>query len=218
MTPGRARIAVHLVATAVAVAGATSCGQSPINRGAPPTGTPTTTRIVEINQVVDTSDLVNLVAISTNIFSGRVDSATASRALNPPLPETQFAVTTAASVKGSAAPSVTLNQQGGVRDGVYFSVDGDRPLRIGQWYLFYTRYLASENWYTVVPVHGHVEVTESQARDRSSAPLAAAADALRASPRNLSAAPSPARSSPTLTFPPPPGDEFPPPPTPAQPR
>lgn len=218
--PSRVRIAVRLVAAAIAAAVATSCGQSQINVGIPPTGAPTSTSVVDVSSVVDTSVLMNLVAISTNIFTGRVDSVTAGKALDPPLPETQFAVTAAVSVKGAVPQSVTVNQQGGVRDGVYISVDGDRPLRVGQWHLFFARFLDSQNWYTVIPVDGHVEITESEARDVSSGPAAAAADAVRANPRNQFAAPSLAPTGPTLTFPPPPppGVVFSPPPSPPQPR
>lgn len=155
-------------------------------------------------------------AISTHVFTGRVESAAGTKALGP-IPETQYSVFTTTSLKGDVPQSVTVNQQGGTKDGVYLSVNGDSPLRVGQWYLFATRYLQAENWYTVVPVDGHKPITETQARDKASAPLAAALSALRVDPQNRLAPPEP--PSPSLTFPTPqPGDENPPPPSSPPPR
>ncbi|MBE7158300.1 MAG: hypothetical protein INR62_07675 [Rhodospirillales bacterium] len=209
-------LAVGVVAACTVLTAA--CGQSQVNTGIPPTATPSSTQVVDADSVVDTSNLTNLAAISTNIFTGRVESALGAKALGQ-LPETQFSVTPAVSLKGNVPQTVTLNQQGGNKDGVYISVNGDRPLQIGQWYLFYTRFLESEKWYTVVAADGHTKVTESQARDLASAPLAATVSALRANPQNRFAAP-PASTTPSLTFPPPPapGKELPPPPSTPQPR
>ncbi|MCP2195999.1 hypothetical protein [Williamsia deligens] len=189
-----------------------------VDNGISPTGSASTTRVVDVSSVADTSILTNLVAISTNIFSGRVESALGAKALGA-LPETQFRVTAAVSLKGTVPSSLTLNQQGGITDGAYTSINGDRPLRIGQWYLFYTRYLDSLNWYTVVSEDGHPAITETEADDSESTPLSTTAAAVRSNPQNQFVVPSP-NSTPTLTFPPPPppGREYPPPSSPPQPR
>lgn len=203
-------------AAAVAVLGLAGCGQTEVNQGIPPTEPATATSTVEADSVTDTTDLRNLMANSTHVFTGRVESGAGTKALSP-IPETQYSVLTATSLKGEVPLSVTVNQQGGTKDGVYISVDGDGPLKVGQWYLFATRFLKSEQWYTVVPVYGHKPITEQQARDRTSAPLAAADSALRANPQNTLAPPDP--PSPSLTFPiPQPGDQNPLPPSTPRPR
>ncbi|MFI8774895.1 hypothetical protein ACIGKQ_22420 [Gordonia sp. NPDC062954] len=211
--PRRTAITVAVAVTALGVAG---CGHTQVNQGIPPTESATATSTVEADSVTDTSELRNLMAISTHVFTGRVESGAGTRALGP-IPETQYSVLTATSLKGEVAQSVTVNQQGGTQDGVYISVDGDHPLTVGQWYLFATRYLESEKWYTIVPVDGHTPITEQQARDTSSPPLAAALAAQRANPHNQLTSDDP--PSPSLTFPiPQPGDQNPPPPSTPQPR
>lgn len=155
-------------------------------------------------------------AISTHVFSGGVDGLAGSKALGAD-PETQFDVTTGLAVKGEVAQNVIVNQQGGTRDGVYISVNGDIPLQEGQWYLFATRSSRSEGWFTVIPVNGDVKITEQQALDPSSKPLASVTEALHSNPQGRLIVP-PTSSSPTLTFPiPTPGEEYPPPPSPPQP-
>lgn len=203
------------IAGVLAAAALSACGEQTINEGIPPLESATATSTANADSVTDTSDLRNLMAISTHVFTGRVESAAGTKALGP-IPETQYSVLTATSIKGEVPESVVVNQQGGVKDGTYISVNGDTPLRIGQWYLFATRYLESEKWYTLVPVDGRKSVTEQQARDSTSAPLAAAAAALRANPQGRLAPPDP--PSPSMTFPlPQPGDRNPPPPSPAPP-
>ncbi|MFE0750868.1 hypothetical protein [Gordonia sp. NPDC058843] len=175
----------------------------------------TATSTVSASSVTDTSDLANLMAISTHVFTGRVESGAGTTALDS-IPETQYLVRTGVSIKGSVPEEVVVNQQGGITDRVYISVNGDTPLTVGQWYLFATRYLEAQNWYTLIPVHGRTPVTQQQAYDPASPPLAAAATALRAHPHSRPAIPDSA--SPSLTFPTPqPGDHHPPPPSPAQP-
>lgn len=177
----------------------------------------TATSTVSASSVTDTSDLANLIGISTHVFTGRVDAPAGTAALDA-IPETQYRVRTGVSIKGSVPKSVVVNQQGGITDRVYYSVNGDTPLTVGQWYLFATRYLKAQNWYTLIPVDGRTPVTEQQAHDPGSPPLAAAAASLRA--RRPQARVEPSEStSPSLTFPTPqPGDHHPPPPSPAQPR
>lgn len=203
------------IASVLAAAALSACGEQTVNDGAPPLESATATSTANADSVTDTSDLRNLIAISTHVFTGRVESAAGTKALGP-IPETQYSVLTATSIKGKVPESVVVNQQGGVKDGTYISANGDTPLKIGQWYLFATRYLESEKWYTLVPVDGRKPVTEQQARDSASAPLAAAAAALRANPQGRLAPPDP--PSPSMTFPiPQPGDRNPPPPSPAPP-
>ena len=173
----------------------------------------TATSTVSASSVTDTSDLANLMAIATHVFTGRVDAPAGTTALDA-IPETQYRVPTGVSVRGSVPGEVVVNQQGGITDRVYISVNGDTPLAVGQWYLFATRYLDAQNWYTLIPVNGRTPVTEQQAHDPSSPPLAAAAAAMRADSDGWPASPDP----PSLTFPTPrPGDHHPPPPSPAQP-
>lgn len=208
--------AIAFSATAAFVLTVSGCGDSQVNEGIPLTEKATTTAFAQADSVTDTTDLSNLMAISTHVFTGRVESGAGSKALGP-VPESQYAILTATSLKGAVPQSITLNQQGGVLDGVYISVNGDTPLTVGQWYLFATRYLPDENWYTVIPVDGHKPITEQQARDRTSPPLAAATAALRSNPQDRLAPASP--PSPPMTFPiPQPGDNNPPPPSPTQPR
>ncbi|MGX7697716.1 hypothetical protein ACWPN4_22795 [Gordonia polyisoprenivorans] len=176
----------------------------------------TATSTVSASSVTDTSDLANLMAISTHVFTGRVDAPAGTTALDA-IPETQYRVRTGVSVKGSVPEEVVVNQQGGIADRVYYSVNGDTPLAVGQWYLFATRHLEAQNWYTFIPVDGRTPVTQQQAHDTGSPPLAAATAAMGTHPR---ARVEPSESpSPSLTFPTPrPGDHHPPPPSPAQPR
>lgn len=176
----------------------------------------TATSTVSASSVTDTSDLASLMAIATHVFTGRVDAPAGTIAFDA-IPETQYRVRTGVSVKGSVPQSVVVNQQGGITDRVYYSVNGDTPLTVGQWYLFATRYLEAQNWYTLIPVDGRTPVTEQQAHDPGSPPLAAAATAMRAGPQ-ARVEPSGSPSS-SLTLPTPrPGDHHPPPPSPAQPR
>ena len=172
----------------------------------------TATSTVSASSVTDTSDLANLMAIATHVFTGRVDAPAGTTALDA-IPETQYRVRTGVSIKGSVPESVVVNQQGGITDRVYYSVNGDTPLTVGQWYLFATRRLEAQNWYTLIPVDGRTPVTEQQAHDPGSPPLAAAATAMRANPDDRFTPPNP--PSPSLTFPTPqPGDHHPPPPSP----
>lgn len=218
------RTAVLAAACAVLAAGVAGCGsdwkvdpatESVLSSTAVvPEVTATST--VSASSVTDTSDLANLMAIATHVFTARVDAPSGTTTLDA-IPETQYRVRTDVSIKGSVPESVVVNQQGGITDRVYYSVNGDTPLVVGHWYLFATRHLEAQNWYTLIPVDGRQPVTEQQAHDPSSPPLAAAAAAMRTHPHGRSATPDP--SSPSLTFPTPqPGDHHPPPPSPAQPR
>jgi hypothetical protein len=120
-------------------------------------------------------------------------------------------------VKGTVGRTVVINQQGGTVAGVYMSLGGDVPPVPGQWYLFATRILESKGWFTVIPVVGDVPISEQDARDVSSPPIAALTEAMRANSEATISEPPPV-TSPTLTFPlPKPGDYHPPPSSPPQP-
>ncbi|MBE7191437.1 MAG: hypothetical protein INR66_03010 [Gordonia polyisoprenivorans] len=170
---------------------------------------------VPAENVTDVSDPYNLVVLSTNIFTGRVDDQSSAKALGS-MPETQYRVTTGLNVKGTAPQTVTLNQQGGRSGDRYISFGGDRPLASGQWYLFFTRYLARENWHTVIPVQGHKPLTPQDANNPASVAVDAVVRTMLSNPDDHLRQTS--RSQPPLTFPTPtPGQVFPPPSSP-QPR
>ena len=212
---GTALMGVNALCLVVTLSG---CGETISNRGISPAEQATTTMTVPFDATTDVSEIRNLMAASTHVFSGRVESPAGSKSRGG-MPETQFTVTTGIALRGDMPATVQVNQQGGTVDGVYMSLGGDRPLESGQWYFFATRISPSEGWFTVIPVHGDAKITEQQALDPSSSPLANAAAALQA---NLEGAPPPQSAdlgeSPTLTFPiPEPGDENPPPPSPPQP-
>jgi hypothetical protein len=205
---------------AMAVGSVTACGGSegdpPVVGGVPSVESVASTQVVYPDSVADTSDIRNLVALSTHIFSGQVLAVAGTEALSAS-PETQFNVLTGLTLKGEVAKDVVVNQQGGTAGGVYISFDGDTPLVAGQWYLFATRILESKKWFTLIPVHGDVKITEEQARNVSSQPLAAVAAAIKDNPGGHLAPPS-TQTSPPLTFPiPTPGEHHPPPPSPPQP-
>lgn len=213
---GRRGLAL-LVVTLWAAAALSGCGKTTVNMGNAPTESATTTLISPFDATTDFSDIRNLMAKTTHVFTGRVDDFAGSKSRSS-FPETQFTVTTGVQLKGEVSATVIVNQQGGTRSGAYMSLGGDRPLNIGQWYLFATKGSPSEGWFTLIPIYGDVRITEQQARDPSSPPLAAASaahnDNLQGAPRS-SAAPT---ETPSLTFPiPQPGDKNPPPYSPPQP-
>lgn len=206
-----AKLVLSVVLVALATTVATGCAQTLVNEGIPPTEPATATVTVHPDSAIRITDLRGLMANSTHVFTGRVESTAGTIALDD-TPQTQYSAMVGIALKGDVPQSVIVNQQGGTRDGVYTSVGGDKPLTIGQWYLFATRYLGTRAWYTVIPVPGREPMTEQQARDTNSEPLAAARNALRASPQSNVAPPE--TPSPTMTFPiPSPGDQHPPPPS-----
>lgn len=98
-----------------------------------------------------------LVGASHNIFVGRViaQSGTKERGIGP---ETQFRVEIVENIKGELSGEVTVNQQGGYKDGELYVVGEDEDsdpgsyvLREGSTYLFATRYSKTEDWYTLNP-------------------------------------------------------------------
>lgn len=193
------------------------CGRTTVDEEIKPTGSATTTVIAPFDATTDFSDIRNLMAESTHVFTGRVESIAGSKALSS-FPETQYTVTTGIQLKGDLTATVIVNQQGGIRDGIYMSLGDDRPLNIGQWYLFATNTLQSEGWFTLIPVYGDVKVTEQQALDPASPPLAFAVTAIQDNLQGVPPSTPASGETPSLTFPiPMPGEEYPPPPSPPQP-
>lgn len=110
--------------------------------------------------VIDLSNLRAVAGQAQAIFVGSVESATGTKALGV-FPESQFRVNIIQSLKGNRSGSITVNQQGGkTSSGKVLLFDGDPLIETGKTYLFATRYLASENWYTVIPHVGHTLVAD----------------------------------------------------------
>jgi hypothetical protein len=111
---------------------------------------------------VDYADDRVLVGASHNVFVGRViaQSGQRDRGLGP---ETQFAVKIITNVKGELQGTVTVNQEGGFKNGVLYSVGGSDVLgpngtdatyyllQPGKTYLLATRYNPTYGWYTLNP-------------------------------------------------------------------
>lgn len=199
---------------AISVLGITACGTANVQEaGTVSTESATSTQSVNLDSIADTKDPRNLTALSTHIFTGQVNALAGSESLNT-TPETQFSVTVGTSLKGSVPKQVVVNQQGGTQKGIYISFNGDKPLTVGQWYLFSTRILERKNWYTTIPVDGSVPISAAEATNKLSAPLARLTAAIAANPQARIIDPQ-VPNTPTLTFPTPtPGEENPPPPSP----
>jgi hypothetical protein len=129
------------------------------------TGSKEHVKIIKPSYAADFSNDKALVGASHNIFAGKVmkQIGTKERGIGP---ETQFSVEVIDNIKGDLSGIVTLNQEGGYRDGVLYIVGGDENsddsdilapshnketylLQAGSTYLFATRYNKEENWYTL---------------------------------------------------------------------
>lgn len=110
---------------------------------------------METNTVIDINNPREVVGFSDNVFLGKVIKQVGTKSLNA-YPETQFDVEVLDNIKGELNGTIKVNQQGGY-DGEYlFLMEDDKLLLEGQTYLFATRYLKEENWYTVIPVGGDI--------------------------------------------------------------
>lgn len=108
------------------------------------------------DMVTNTSDQKKLAGISHNIFVGKVIEQKGNKKLSE-VPETQYTVEVINNLKGQLNGTITVNQQGGYNDkNELVLIEGDKLLEPNQTYLFSTRYLASENWHTAIPVYGKV--------------------------------------------------------------
>jgi hypothetical protein len=113
---------------------------------------------IDLQYAADFSDDKVLVGASHNIFIGKVvkQAGTQERGIGP---ETQFEVEVIDNIKGSLKGSVTIDQEGGYKNGVLYvvkddtSTKSDNPylLQPGSTYLLTTRYNEKEGWYTINP-------------------------------------------------------------------
>lgn len=90
-----------------------------------------------------------LLGASHNVFIGKVltQTGTIELAGNP---TTQYHVEVINNIKGDAAKVITLNQEGGYKDGVQYIIkDGAPPLQLGSTYVLATRYRSADNSYTL---------------------------------------------------------------------
>lgn len=114
---------------------------------------------------VDVTDDRKLVGSADNVFVGKVLAKVGNKKLDR-LPETQFSVQVEESIKGSLSREVVVNQMGyyGLFN-VWSEHQGPR-LERGKTYLFVTSYHAGENWHTLVPIYGQLEITSEEERER----------------------------------------------------
>jgi len=113
---------------------------------------------IEAQYAADFSDDKVLIGSSHNVFIGKVvrQIGNKERGISP---ETQFEVAVIDNIKGDLHGTVTVDQQGGYKDGTLYVVGDDMIslspdgngylLQPGSTYLFATRYNPTENWYTL---------------------------------------------------------------------
>lgn len=144
----RLGIASLLVVGVLAVGLHTNIIKLPIERG------------IYLSYVADFSDNRVLVGASHNVFVAKVleQSGTKDTGIGP---ETQFEVQVVFNIKGNLSGKVTVDQEGGYKNGVLYLVyegdavfpstqQGDALLKPGSTYLFTSRYDEKENWYTLI--------------------------------------------------------------------
>lgn len=163
LTKFSTRIALAAVAIAL-LAGTSGCSPTE-NDSSQPTADRASQSEETINAEPDFAfDVNNLRAVAGQaqaIFIGTVVAKQGTKSLGA-LPESQFTVQVVRSLKGDRSGTLTVNQQGGqTKDGKIALLAGDPLLEPGKTYLLATRYLASENWYTVIPHAGHKEIPDS---------------------------------------------------------
>lgn len=166
MTPAT-KAALLVVCVCVAAMSAGCDGQSISDPGTTYNSSqpPRATSYVTNSYAFDIDDLRRLAGFADAVFIGKVIGQQGSKALNS-FPETQFRVEVLSTLKGRVDQTVTVNQFGGV-DGRTQQVildEGDRLIEPGQTYLFVTRYLPSEDWYTAAPIVTSRKLTEREAQ------------------------------------------------------
>ncbi|MFC0187059.1 hypothetical protein ACFFJY_02105 [Fictibacillus aquaticus] len=114
---------------------------------------------VEQGNSFDVSNPHMLSSWADNIFIGEVVKKKGSKSLGEQ-PETQYVVEVMRSMKGNLNGQVTVNQLAGYNNDDLSITKGDNLLKEGQKYLFVTRYLESEDWYTTVPVYGNIKIED----------------------------------------------------------
>lgn len=110
---------------------------------------------MEMNTVIDIYNPREVVGFADNVFLGKVLKQVDTKSLNS-YPETQFEAEVLDNIKGELKGTVKVNQQGGYEGEYLFLMEDDKLLKVGQTYLFATRYLNEENWHTVIPVGGDI--------------------------------------------------------------
>lgn len=129
-----------------------------------PTLHPPAVYISHAHAATDLSDDRKLAGFTQNIFIGRV-LGKLGQTEERGWPETQFKVRVLDTLKGQVQGDVTVNQQGGTRsaDSSIYRREGDpNLLEPGKTYLFATRYYDVEDWHTVMPGYGNLEIKDSK--------------------------------------------------------
>jgi len=114
---------------------------------------------IHTQYVADFSDDRILMGASHNVFVGKVIRETGTKDTGI-VPETQFEVEVVLNIKGDLQGTATINQIGGYKDGILYTVHGgdvlapntekgDTLLRPGVTYLFTSRYNKDEGWHTI---------------------------------------------------------------------
>jgi len=122
-------------------------------------------RTIDTDSVIDTSDPRKVVGFSDNVFLGKVVKKISTKNLSH-YPETQFEVQVLDNIKGEVKGAIKVNQAGGLEGDELFLMEGDKQLIEGNTYLFATRYLAVENWYTVIPVGGDIPFYNEEEKNK----------------------------------------------------
>lgn len=90
-----------------------------------------------------------LIGASHNVFVGKVSAQVGNQDLAG-TPATQFSVEVLKNIKGELNGIITVEQQGGEKDGTMYVFEDSLPmLQPGTTYLFATRYNAKEGWHTL---------------------------------------------------------------------
>lgn len=130
------------------------------------------TREIHPQYVADFSDDRILMGAAHNVFVGKVIRQLGEKALGSS-PETQFEVDVIFNIKGDLKENIVVNQFGGYKNGVLYlmhggdvvspGVDGGEELLApGSTYLFVTRHLPEEDWYTFI---SHPNATKLLSKD-----------------------------------------------------
>jgi len=109
--------------------------------------------------VCEVTDDRELVGMTHNVFIGKVIAKNGDKRVMNHVPETQFKVLVVTNIKGSLDGEVIVDQVGGVLNNETILYEGDKLIEPGKVYLFATRFLESENWHTLVPIYGRLEIS-----------------------------------------------------------
>ncbi|MCY6355292.1 hypothetical protein [Clostridium sp. ZS2-4] len=109
---------------------------------------------IDTNIVTDLNDKRKLVGFCDNVFVGTVLEKSGDKERDR-CPETQFKVKVLENIKGNLQETVTVDQQCGYKDGVFYTTNNDTMIQEGNTYIFCTRFNDKENWYTMPSINGH---------------------------------------------------------------